>query len=183
MKVHGPGHGDDRSTHGYDSDGEDSNSSESISITNGPSSPIQTPNQVQKQNPAATTAIGTVLSPEHGHSITAKLEDLNNKYFNSGENKAPNNGNSSFINMDHLQPGHLQAGGGNHHLDHMNHHHHHQMAAANLSEWYVCQSAGGLQTPPSQDHSPAPHPLNHHHFANHHHLMHHHHHGGAATAY
>ena len=26
--------------------------------------------------------------------------------------------------------------------------------AANLSEWYVCQSAGGMPTPPSTEHSP-----------------------------
>lgn len=28
--------------------------------------------------------------------------------------------------------------------------------AANLSEWYVCQSAAGMPTPPSNEHSPIP---------------------------
>ncbi|GLV41441.1 odd paired [Carabus blaptoides fortunei] len=46
----------------------------------------------------------------------------------------------------------------------------------NLSEWYVCQSAAGMPTPPSNEHSPVNH-LNHFN----HHLMHHH--TGAATAY
>lgn len=43
----------------------------------------------------------------------------------------------------------------------------------NLSDWYVCQSAAGMPTPPSNEHSPVNH-LNHFN----HHLMHH-----QATAY
>ncbi|XP_074658243.1 zinc finger protein ZIC 1-like [Tubulanus polymorphus] len=40
---------------------------------------------------------------------------------------------------------------------------------ANLSEWYVCQSAAGMPTPPSNDHSPIG--LNSHHHHHHHQLM------------
>lgn len=47
------------------------------------------------------------------------------------------------------------------------------VTGTNLSDWYVCQSAAGMPTPPSNEHSPVNH-LNHFN----HHLMHH-----QATAY
>ncbi|XP_054168381.1 zinc finger protein ZIC 4-like [Oppia nitens] len=51
---------------------------------------------------------------------------------------------------------------------------HHTTHTTNLSEWYVCQSAAGMPTPPSNEHSPVGHPAM---------PFHHHHHLHAATSY
>uniref|UniRef100_T1IW20 C2H2-type domain-containing protein n=2 Tax=Myriapoda TaxID=61985 RepID=T1IW20_STRMM len=66
----------------------------------------------------------------------------------------PNNMNNNNINNNHLVPPPpgllpMPLSSGHHH----NHHHHHHHPA-NLSEWYVCQNAGGMPTPPSNEHSP-----------------------------
>jgi hypothetical protein len=52
--------------------------------------------------------------------------------------------------------------------------------ATNLSEWYVCQSAGGMPTPPSNEHSPVS-GLSH--MPSLHHPHHHHHHPAAVAQF
>ncbi|XP_063235071.1 zinc finger protein ZIC 4-like [Bacillus rossius redtenbacheri] len=53
---------------------------------------------------------------------------------------------------------------------------------SSLSEWYVCQSAAGMPTPPSNEHSPV-NPLSHVVLPHHHHMLGHHHHHHHQAAY
>ena len=150
MKVHGKSPppagppGSISSGSGYESDGTNAN------------------NNTNHTNTSNTTV--------HSHSHNSFGSNANNaNAVNIGTNNNNNNNNAiNGMNSSANGPSVLSPLTQNNTVLSSGHHSH------NLSEWYVCQSAGGMPTPPSNEHSPVGHAgvLHHHHHHHHHPHLH-----------
>ena len=125
-QVHGksPTPGHNGSNYDSDADAADSDSDNSQSPSPSPSPTPTPPN---------TTAGGLVVNSNNNNS------NSNNNNNNNNNSSSSSNGNSKQ-QLGMLPPPLVGVGLPQH--------------PTNLSEWYVCQSAAGMPTPPSTEHSP-----------------------------